>query len=218
MIGSTVNLGNALLVKASRVGSDTALSQIVRLVETAQLKKAPIQAYADSVSSVFVPIVVSLALITFLVWFSAGMLGYIPPNWVPEGHGCFLFALLFGIAVLVIACPCALGTYYCPCETHSQFPMPEPSISTQLHSQLTRGRDCAYDYVYNSLFAQPRTVVCQLRNDSCVDRLGNPHSCDGRDWSGGVPWGTDQGDCPCIVHAFVQPCITRISTRDCGLV
>jgi len=109
VIGSTVNMGNVVLVKASRVGSDTVLNQIVRLVETAQLKKAPIQAYADRISSVFVPVVVSLALITFIAWFSAGMSGSIPESWVPEGHGCFLFALLFGIAVLVIACPCALG-------------------------------------------------------------------------------------------------------------
>jgi len=109
VIGSTVNMGNVLLVRASRVGSDTALSRIVRLVEAAQLSKAPIQGFADRVSAVFVPIVVSLALLTFFVWYCMGTMGCIPEEWVPQGHNHFLFALLFGIAVLVIACPCALG-------------------------------------------------------------------------------------------------------------
>ena len=102
-------MGNVLLIRASRVGSDTALSQIVRLVESAQLNKAPIQGFADRVSAVFVPIVVSLALLTFFSWYIAGVVGCIPPSWLPQGHNFFLFALLFGIAVLVIACPCALG-------------------------------------------------------------------------------------------------------------
>jgi Cu+-exporting ATPase len=91
------------------VGSDTALSQIVRLVESAQLSKAPIQGFADRVSAVFVPIVVSLAIVTFSSWYIMGVMGCIPASWLPQGHNHFLFALLFGISVLVIACPCALG-------------------------------------------------------------------------------------------------------------
>lgn len=106
-------MGNVLLVRALRVGSETTLNQIVRLVETAQLNKAPIQAYADRISSVFVPVVVSLSLLTFATWYIAGIGGCIPSDWLPQGHSWFLFALLFGIAVLVIACPCALGETLC---------------------------------------------------------------------------------------------------------
>eukprot|EP00884_Botryococcus_braunii_P009380 jgi/Botrbrau1/18443/Bobra.0072s0030.1 len=109
VIGGTVNLQSMLQVRATKVGSETALSQIVRLVENAQMSKAPIQAFADNVSSVFVPIVVATAFITYLCWYIAGRCHMFPDSWLPEGHNHFLFALLFGIAVLVIACPCALG-------------------------------------------------------------------------------------------------------------
>ena len=107
--GGTVNLGGLLYIEAQRVGTDTALSQIVRLVESAQLSKAPIQGFADRVSSVFVPVVVGLALATWSAWFVAGLAGWYPASWLPQGHSVFLFSLLFGIAVVVIACPCALG-------------------------------------------------------------------------------------------------------------
>ncbi|BDA40669.1 probable copper-transporting ATPase HMA5 [Coccomyxa sp. Obi] len=109
VIGGTMNLGGALQVRATRVGKDTALAQIVKLVEAAQMSKAPIQAFADYVSSIFVPIVVTLAIFTCLCWYVAGRYGWFPQEWLPAGHNHFLFALLFGIAVLVIACPCALG-------------------------------------------------------------------------------------------------------------
>ncbi|KAK9809274.1 hypothetical protein WJX73_000048 [Symbiochloris irregularis] len=109
VIGGTLNRNGMLQVKATHVGSDTALAQIVRLVESAQLSKAPIQAFADYVSSIFVPVVVGLALLTFSVWYTAGKCKWYPIDWLPQGHNHFLFALLFGIAVLVIACPCALG-------------------------------------------------------------------------------------------------------------
>eukprot|EP00897_Mesotaenium_endlicherianum_P009897 jgi/Mesen1/8936/ME000552S08448 len=105
VIGGTINLSGTLQVRAERVGADTALAQIVRLVETAQMSKAPIQKFADYVSSIFVPVVVALALMTFM----AGSMGCVPDAWLPRGTDHFLFALLFGIAVLVIACPCALG-------------------------------------------------------------------------------------------------------------
>lgn len=109
VIGGTMNMTGILHIKALRVGSDTALSQIVRLVESAQMSKAPIQKFADYVSSIFVPVVVFLAVATWLCWYMAGTMGCYPDSWLPSGTDHFLFALLFGIAVLVIACPCALG-------------------------------------------------------------------------------------------------------------
>ncbi|KAK9916964.1 hypothetical protein WJX75_009286 [Coccomyxa subellipsoidea] len=109
VIGGTMNMGGALQVRATRVGKDTALAQIVQLVEAAQMSKAPIQAFADYVSSIFVPIVVTVAMVTCLCWYVAGKHDWFPQEWLPAGHNHFLFALLFGIAVLVIACPCALG-------------------------------------------------------------------------------------------------------------
>ena len=84
------------MVEARRVGSETALAQIIRLVEQAQGSKAPIQRIADQVSSVFVPMVISLAALTFFGWLLIGGTGFTP-------------ALIKAIAVLVIACPCALG-------------------------------------------------------------------------------------------------------------
>src|SRR2546427_2525698 len=95
-IGATVNKTGFLKIRATRVGADTTLNQIVKLVEDAQVARAPIQRLADRVSSVFVPAVVAIATFTFLAW-------YIPPG-QSVAH-----ALLFFIAVLIIACPCALG-------------------------------------------------------------------------------------------------------------
>eukprot|EP00198_Chlamydomonas_reinhardtii_P009930 XP_001699267.1 heavy metal transporting ATPase [Chlamydomonas reinhardtii] len=109
VIGGTINTSNPLLVRATRVGSETVLSQIVRLVEHAQMSKAPVQAFADRVASIFVPVVIVISLLTLLCWFIAGNANAFPADWLPEGHSPFLFALLFAIAVLVIACPCALG-------------------------------------------------------------------------------------------------------------
>lgn len=97
VIGATINKNGFLKIKATKVGSDTALAQIVKVVEQAQGSKAPIQRLADKISGVFVPIVVGLAAITFLVWFFI----------VDPGN--FAQALENTIAVLVIACPCALG-------------------------------------------------------------------------------------------------------------
>lgn len=96
VIGSTVNKQGRLIIEATRVGSETALSQIIRLVEQAQLSKAPIQRVADQVSGIFVPAVLILATATFFGWFFIGQVGFTP-------------AMLNAIAVLVIACPCALG-------------------------------------------------------------------------------------------------------------
>jgi Cu+-exporting ATPase len=95
--GGTVNGRGSFVMRAERVGSDTLLAQIVRMVGEAQRSRAPIQRLADVVSSYFVPIVVLIALVTFVVWSFFG----------PEPR--FTYALVNAIAVLIIACPCALG-------------------------------------------------------------------------------------------------------------
>ncbi|WNC15236.1 heavy metal translocating P-type ATPase [Brevibacillus brevis] len=97
VIGATLNKNGFLKVQATKIGKETALAQIIKVVEEAQGTKAPIQRLADSISGVFVPIVVGIALLTFIVWYF----------WVLPGS--FAEALEKAIAVLVIACPCALG-------------------------------------------------------------------------------------------------------------
>lgn len=97
VIGATINKNGLLKVKATKVGKETALAQIIKVVEEAQGSKAPIQRIADVISGIFVPIVVGIALAAFLVWFFL-----IEP-------GDFASALEKAIAILVIACPCALG-------------------------------------------------------------------------------------------------------------
>ncbi|KAJ1260274.1 hypothetical protein BS78_10G219600 [Paspalum vaginatum] len=109
VIGGTINLHGILHIQATKVGSGTVLSQIISLVETAQMSKAPIQKFADYVASIFVPIVISLSIVTFSVWFLCGWLGAYPNSWVAENSNCFVFSLMFAISVVVIACPCALG-------------------------------------------------------------------------------------------------------------
>jgi Cu+-exporting ATPase len=95
--GGTVNGTGGLVMKATRVGSDTLLSQIVRSVNEAQRSRAPVQRLADQVASYFVPAVILIALITFAVWALVG----------PEPH--FGHAFVSAVAVLMVACPCALG-------------------------------------------------------------------------------------------------------------
>ena len=97
VIGATINKNGSLQVKATKVGKDTALAQIVKVVEEAQGSKAEIQRLADRISGVFVPVVVLIAITTFLVWYFA-----VTP-------GDFRSALIPTISILVIACPCALG-------------------------------------------------------------------------------------------------------------
>ena len=110
VVGGTVNCGGGVLrVHALRVGKDTTLSQIVKLVEDAQMSKAPIQALADRISAVFVPLIIAAAVVTWVGWYVAGVTGAFPSDWIPAGSNAFLFSLLFAIAVVVIACPCALG-------------------------------------------------------------------------------------------------------------
>ncbi|KAJ4724239.1 Copper-transporting ATPase [Melia azedarach] len=109
VIGGTMNENGCLLVKVTHVGSETALSQIVQLVEAAQLARAPVQKLADQISKFFVPMVVAAAFITWLGWLIPGVAGLYPKHWIPNVMDEFELALQFGIAVLVIACPCALG-------------------------------------------------------------------------------------------------------------
>ncbi|KAI3712634.1 hypothetical protein L1987_71194 [Smallanthus sonchifolius] len=109
VIGGTINFHGLLHVQATKIGSDTVLSQIIYLVETAQMSKAPIQKFADYVASIFVPTVVALSFITFLGWYISGSLGAYSDEWLPEHGNHFVFALMFSISVVVIACPCALG-------------------------------------------------------------------------------------------------------------
>lgn len=95
VIGATINKSGTFTYKATKVGQSSVLSQIIKLVQEAQGSKAPIQRLADLISSYFVPIVIILAILTFVVWYVLG--------------GSLLFALLNTVAVLIIACPCAMG-------------------------------------------------------------------------------------------------------------
>ncbi|OQR89319.1 copper-transporting ATPase, partial [Thraustotheca clavata] len=106
VLGATVNVDGLFHMRVTGVGKDTALSQIVRLVEDAQTSKAPIQAYADKIASVFVPVVVGLSLLTFIVWYFLTSFGYVA---APADTSNFLFSFNFAISTLVVACPCALG-------------------------------------------------------------------------------------------------------------
>ncbi len=97
VIGATINTTGSITFRATRVGKDTALGQIVQLVEEAQATKAPIQRLADRVAGVFVPVVIALAIAAFVIWFDVG----------PQPAAIFSTVAL--ITVLIIACPCALG-------------------------------------------------------------------------------------------------------------
>ena len=103
VIGATLNKVGLIRFEATKVGKETALAQIIKLVEEAQGSKAPIQKLVDKISSVFVPVVIGIAVVTFLVWFIA-----VPPV-VDAEISQFTRALIKMIAVLVIACPCAMG-------------------------------------------------------------------------------------------------------------
>ncbi|MEO6055799.1 MAG: heavy metal translocating P-type ATPase [Gemmatimonadales bacterium] len=97
VIGATLNRNGAFRFRVERTGGDTVLSRIIRLVQQAQGSKAPIQRLADRISAVFVPVVLSIAVITFVLWFDFG----------PEPA--YLHALVSAVTVLIIACPCAMG-------------------------------------------------------------------------------------------------------------
>lgn len=103
LVGATLNKLGLLKFEAVKVGKETALAQIIRLVEEAQGSKAPIQKMADQVSAIFVPVVITIAALTFLVWYFI-----VPVNPLLEVSQ-FTRALINMVAVLVIACPCAMG-------------------------------------------------------------------------------------------------------------
>ena len=115
VIGATINQDGVLYVKAEKIGKDTFLSQIIKLVEEAQGSKIPIQEFANKVTSYFVPVVIAITVLTFFVWLSfpevmkslASYFSFIP--WINLNAGTITLALFASIAVLVIACPCALG-------------------------------------------------------------------------------------------------------------
>lgn len=96
VVGSTVNQAGTFLMRAEKIGSETLLSQIVRMVSEAQRSRASIQKIADHVSGYFVPLVITVSVVTFIVWF----------NWRPDPK--LAYAFVNAIAVLIIACPCAL--------------------------------------------------------------------------------------------------------------
>jgi len=99
----------ACFVEVTGVGSQTALSQILQLVQDAQNRQVPIQNLADTISGYFVPTVVILSIVTFMIWYALVQSGAIPPSLLPDGESPATFSLLFGIAVLVVSCPCSLG-------------------------------------------------------------------------------------------------------------
>lgn len=96
VIGATINKNGSFLMRAEKIGKDTVLSHIIKLVEEAQSSKAPIQRIVDVISSYFVPVVIVISIITFVIWY-----------FIPSGG--FIPAMLNSIAVLIIACPCAMG-------------------------------------------------------------------------------------------------------------
>src|SRR5690606_27483619 len=97
LTGGTVNQNGALMLRATKVGGDTVLSQIIRMVEQAQASKLPIQALVDRITMWFVPAVMAAAALPFVVWLALG------PS------PALTFALVNAVAVLIIACPCAMG-------------------------------------------------------------------------------------------------------------
>jgi P-type Cu+ transporter len=116
VIGATINQQGLLKIKATKIGKDTFLAQVIKLVEESQSSKIPIQAFADKVTARFVPVIIGIALLTFIIWllFSAHLTnvlfwahGFLP--WVNPILSPISLAIFAAVAVLVIACPCALG-------------------------------------------------------------------------------------------------------------
>jgi len=115
VIGATLNQDGILYVKATKIGKDTFLSHIIKLVEEAQGSKVPIQEFADRITGYFVPAIIGVSLLTFILWlvfpeFMKGIASYFSfLPWIDLSTGVLALALFASIAVLVIACPCALG-------------------------------------------------------------------------------------------------------------
>lgn len=114
VIGGTINLEGSIRVRVTKVGGDTTMAQIVRLIESAQSSKAPIEDFADWAAGRFVPLVLVLSSLTYAIWtilFVSGSLDAAKGNWSYTDHGLndWTLPLIFAITVLVISCPCALG-------------------------------------------------------------------------------------------------------------
>ena len=109
VFGASGNRSSTFACVVTQTGAKSAIAQIAKIVRDAQLAKAPVQEYADAVASRFTPVILSVALLVFLSWYAAGLLGGVPSSWLDQGDDRFLFALLFGVSVVVVACPCALG-------------------------------------------------------------------------------------------------------------
>jgi P-type Cu+ transporter len=109
VVGSTSNVDGMLFVRVTETGPNTSLSNIINLVQEAQVSKPKIQIFAERVSGIFAPVIASIALLTFVVWMVLTLSGTVPKAWYPYGESDVVMSLTFSIAVLVIACPCALG-------------------------------------------------------------------------------------------------------------
>lgn len=114
VIGATINQDGVLYVKAEKVGKDTFLSQVIKLVEDAQGSRVPIQKFADKVTSIFVPLVISIAFLSLISWlifpdFFISIISFFNLPWTNPSAPVFSLAILSMVAVLVISCPCALG-------------------------------------------------------------------------------------------------------------
>src|SRR6266568_2071908 len=109
LIGATVNQRGLLRMRATKVGADTVLANIIRMVEQAQGSKAPIQRLADTISGMFVPIVLVIAALTFIGWAIAGNVTGTSASGMMAASNPWIIAIVAAVAVLVVACPCALG-------------------------------------------------------------------------------------------------------------
>ncbi len=107
VFGGTVLEKGSLILRVSVIEEESSLNQILKLVENAQINKAPIQAYADKISSYFVPLIIALAIVTWIIWFT--IVYALPQIVIETTESKFSYAFNFGISTVVIACPCALG-------------------------------------------------------------------------------------------------------------
>ena len=159
VIGGTMNKSGWLKFKATRVGADTALAQIVRLVEEAQGSKAPVQRLADTVSAYFVPTVLAIGLITFLAWYLSG--------------SSLSFSLTAFIAVIIIACPCALGLATPTAVIVGTGKGAENGIL--IRDAATLERACQVDTI---VFDKTGTLTRGKPEVTDIISLSNPHSSD----------------------------------------
>jgi len=109
VMGSTVNVGDVVLVRATASVGDSAVSRIVTLVQDAQASRTKMQDLTDRVAALFSPVVFFIAIVAFVAWLGATLGGSVSQEYIPAGSTSVLFSLRFGLAVVVIACPCALG-------------------------------------------------------------------------------------------------------------